>query len=115
MSTIAGEREGRASGRSLFFCESSSFLAGKGIGVQGELFNKGSQQAIKRKDVSAMAKVCFGMIASLDGFINDQHGKLDKLYESFKPSDEINEEMARTGAVVMGRRTYDTGYLCRSL
>lgn len=74
---------------------------------KGELINKGSRQAIKRKGESAMAKVCFGMIASLDGFINDQHGKLDKLYESFKPSDEINEEMARTGAVVMGRRTYD--------
>ncbi|MEZ0481527.1 dihydrofolate reductase family protein [Planococcus sp. SSTMD024] len=54
-----------------------------------------------------MAKVCFGMIASLDGFISDRHGKLDKLYESFKPNDEINEVMANTGAVVMGRRTYD--------
>lgn len=54
-----------------------------------------------------MAKVCFGMIASLDGFISDRHGKLDKLYESFKPNDEINEVMAKTGAVVMGRRTYE--------
>ncbi|MDE4085232.1 dihydrofolate reductase family protein [Planococcus maritimus] len=54
-----------------------------------------------------MTKVCFGMIASLDGFISDRHGKLDKLYESFKPNDEINEVMAKTGAVVMGRRTYD--------
>lgn len=54
-----------------------------------------------------MAKVCFGMITSLDGFISDRHGKLDKLYKSFKPNDEINEVMANTGAVVMGRRTYD--------
>lgn len=54
-----------------------------------------------------MAKVCFGMIASLDGFISDRDGKLDKLYESFKPNDEINEVMANTGAVIMGRRTYD--------
>ena len=54
-----------------------------------------------------MAKVCFGMIVSLDGFVNDRHGKLDKLYESFKPNDEINEVMAKTGAVVMGRRTYE--------
>ncbi|WP_135449538.1 dihydrofolate reductase family protein [Planococcus citreus] len=53
-----------------------------------------------------MAKVCFGMIVSLDGFVSDRHGKLDKLYESFKPNDEINEVMAKTGAVVMGRRTY---------
>lgn len=54
-----------------------------------------------------MAKVCFGMIVSLDGFVSDRHGKLDKLYKSFKPNDEINEVMAKTGAVVMGRRTYD--------
>ena len=54
-----------------------------------------------------MAKVCFGMITSLDGFVSDRDGKLDKLYKSFKPNDEINEVMANTGAVVMGRRTYD--------
>lgn len=54
-----------------------------------------------------MAKVSFGMIVSLDGFVSDRHGKLDKLYKSFKPNDEINEVMAKTGAVVMGRRTYD--------
>ncbi|MFP8783213.1 dihydrofolate reductase family protein [Planococcus plakortidis] len=54
-----------------------------------------------------MAKVCFGMIVSLDGFVSDRHGKLDKLYESFKPNDEINKVMEKTGAVVMGRRTYD--------
>ncbi|MFK8794544.1 dihydrofolate reductase family protein [Planococcus plakortidis] len=54
-----------------------------------------------------MAKACFGMIVSLDGFINDGAGKLDKLYESFEPNEEINEVMAKTGAMVMGRRTYD--------
>ncbi|MGM0896532.1 MAG: dihydrofolate reductase family protein [Bacillota bacterium] len=54
-----------------------------------------------------MAKVCFGMIVSLDGFISDSQGRLDKLYRSFKPNEEINEVMANTGAVIMGRRTYD--------
>lgn len=54
-----------------------------------------------------MAKVCFGMIMSLDGFINDRGGKLDKLYESFEPNDEIEATMANTGSVIMGRNTFD--------
>lgn len=53
-----------------------------------------------------MAKVCVGMVVSLDGFISDRNGELGKLYASFKPNDEINEMMAETGAVVMGRKTF---------
>lgn len=48
-----------------------------------------------------MAKVYFGMIVSLDGFINDRDGKIDKLYESYQPHYEF------PGAVVMGRNSFD--------
>lgn len=48
-----------------------------------------------------MAKVYFGMIVSLDGFINDRYGKIQKLYESYEPHEEF------PGAVVMGRNSFD--------
>ena len=54
-----------------------------------------------------MAKVCFGMIMSLDGFVNDRDGGMDKLYAGFEPNEEINAIMARTGAVILGRRTFN--------
>lgn len=54
-----------------------------------------------------MAKVCFGMIMSLDGFVNDRGGKIDKLYESFEPNEEIEATMANTGSVIMGRKTFE--------
>lgn len=54
-----------------------------------------------------MAKVVWGMIMSVDGFINDRQGSLGKLYASFEPNDEINAAMGKTGAVVMGRNSFD--------
>lgn len=54
-----------------------------------------------------MAKVVWGMIMSVDGFINDRQGSLDKLYASFEPNDDINAAMANTGAVVMGRNSFE--------
>ena len=48
------------------------------------------------------------MILSVDGFINDRNGGLDKLYASFEPNEEINAEMANTGAVVMGRNSFES-------
>lgn len=54
-----------------------------------------------------MAKVVWGMIMSIDGFINDREEKLDKLYASFEPNEEIHAAMARTGAVVMGRSSFE--------
>lgn len=54
-----------------------------------------------------MAKVCFGMVMSLDGFVNDREGGMNKLYASFEPNEEINDMMARTGAVIFGRRTFN--------
>lgn len=53
-----------------------------------------------------MAKVCVGMVVSLDGFISDRNGELGKLYASFKPNAEIKEMMEQTGAVVMGSNTF---------
>ncbi len=66
-----------------------------------------------------MGKVMGGMTISLDGFINDRTGSVSKLYENFDElvaSDMLQEAMRTTGAVVMGRNTYDmangdfTGY-----
>lgn len=54
-----------------------------------------------------MGRVCLGMILSVDGYISDRDGKLGKLYESFEPNEVIQAEMAKTGAVVMGRNTFN--------
>ena len=66
-----------------------------------------------------MAKVLAGMTTSLDGFVEDRHGSVARLYPDFdalRQTDLLQEEIGRTGAVVMGRRAYDmaqgdfTGY-----
>ncbi|HSE29624.1 MAG TPA: dihydrofolate reductase family protein [Candidatus Saccharimonadales bacterium] len=57
-----------------------------------------------------MAKVIFGMSVSVDGFINDKNGSVAELYPDFKEfteSDFMKESIANTGAVVMGRRTFE--------
>lgn len=54
-----------------------------------------------------MSNVVWGMIMSVDGYINDREGKLDKLYASFEPNEEINAAMANTGSVVMGRNSFE--------
>ncbi|MDZ5781937.1 dihydrofolate reductase family protein [Marinococcus luteus] len=54
-----------------------------------------------------MGKVCLGMILSLDGYVNDRNGDMEKLYASFEPDEVIQAEMAKTGAVVMGRNSFD--------
>ncbi|MBZ9753266.1 dihydrofolate reductase family protein [Deinococcus sp. HMF7604] len=57
-----------------------------------------------------MAKVVFGMTMSLDGFINDAHGKVGLLYPDLRAlgqSQVMQEALRTTGAVVMGRRTFD--------
>ncbi|WP_197684186.1 dihydrofolate reductase family protein [Planococcus antarcticus] len=43
----------------------------------------------------------FGMLVSLDGFVNDRNGGIEKLYESYEPREEV------LGAVVMGRNSFD--------
>lgn len=59
-----------------------------------------------------MAKVLLGMTMSLDGFVSDRHGSVDRLYpdmELLQNSEALQEQMRMTGAVVMGRRAYDMG------
>ncbi len=57
-----------------------------------------------------MARVIAGMTISLDGFVADRSGGVERLYPDFdalKGSDYINAAIAETGAVVMGKRTFE--------
>jgi dihydrofolate reductase len=57
-----------------------------------------------------MGKVIVGATMSLDGFMNDRHGDLSRLYpdlEALRRTEMLQEEIQTTGAVVMGRRAYD--------
>jgi dihydrofolate reductase len=66
-----------------------------------------------------MGKVVLGMTMSLDGFVNDRDGSVSRLYVDMGELHEtegLQEAMRDTGAVVMGRRSYEmangdfTGY-----
>jgi dihydrofolate reductase len=57
-----------------------------------------------------VTKVIFGMTMTLDGFINDANGSVALLFPDFdelNQSDLMQESIRTTGAVVMGRRTFD--------
>lgn len=57
-----------------------------------------------------MAKVIAGMAMSLDGFINDKNGSVDKLYPDFNELHDVTsfkEMIKNTGAVIMGRHVYE--------
>jgi dihydrofolate reductase len=57
-----------------------------------------------------LGKVRFGMTMSLDGFVADRRGDVGVLYPDFatmRQSEALKEVVASTGAVAMGRRTYD--------
>lgn len=66
-----------------------------------------------------MGRVIVGTTMSLDGFMNDRNGSVAPLYpdlEALRDTEVLQESMQSTGAVVMGRRTFDmaqgdfTGY-----
>jgi dihydrofolate reductase len=66
-----------------------------------------------------MGKIIVGMTISLDGFVTDRNGSVARLYPDladFGQSDVMQDAIQSTGAVIMGRRTYDmssgdfTGY-----
>jgi dihydrofolate reductase len=66
-----------------------------------------------------MGNVIIGATMSLDGFMNDRNGDISRLYPDFEElhrTEMLREEIRATGAVVMGRRSYDmaegdlTGY-----
>jgi dihydrofolate reductase len=59
-----------------------------------------------------MSKVIVGMSMSLDGFINDRSGSVAPLYADFEEMAEsamLKDAIANTGAVVMGRSSFEMG------
>ncbi len=57
-----------------------------------------------------MGNVIIGATLSLDGFMNDRHGEVIRLYpdlQALRSTEMLQEEIRTTGAVVMGRRAYD--------
>lgn len=59
-----------------------------------------------------MAKVIFGMTMSLDGFVTDEAGSVSRLYADYadlRDSEYMQSTIRDTGAVVMGRRTFEMG------
>lgn len=57
-----------------------------------------------------MAKVILGMALSLDGYSNDRDGSVARLYPdmaALRESQPLQESIRDTGAVVMGRHTFD--------
>jgi dihydrofolate reductase len=59
-----------------------------------------------------MGKVIGGMTLSLDGFVSDIQGDVSQLYPdlgALANTEMLLEEIRTTGAVVMGRNTYNMG------
>jgi dihydrofolate reductase len=59
-----------------------------------------------------MARVIGGMTISLDGFVNERNGDVSRLYPDItglRDHEVIQEAIATTGAVIMGRHSYDMG------
>lgn len=59
-----------------------------------------------------MARVIAGMTMSLDGFVSDRNGEVGRLYpdmEAMQQTEQLQEAIRSTGAVVMGRRSYEMG------
>ena len=59
-----------------------------------------------------MARVIAGMTMSLDGFVSDRNGEVGRLYpdmEAMRQSEQLQEAIQSTRAVVMGRRSYEMG------
>jgi len=59
-----------------------------------------------------MGKIVGGMTLSLDGFVSDSHGDVSRLYPDLGElgeTDMLQEEIRTTGAVVMGRHSYNMG------
>lgn len=57
-----------------------------------------------------MGKVVLGMTMSLDGFINDRSGSVEVLYPNLaalRETGPLQESIRNTGAVVMGRHSFD--------
>lgn len=60
----------------------------------------------------ARGKVVIGMTMSLDGFVNDRKGQVEKLYPdlaTLRKTKALRDAIKNTGAVVMGRGAYQMG------
>jgi dihydrofolate reductase len=56
-----------------------------------------------------LAKVIVGMTVSVDGFVADARGSVGRLYADLaelRETEYMREAIAETGAVIMGRRTF---------
>jgi dihydrofolate reductase len=59
-----------------------------------------------------VGRVIAGMTMSLDGFVADADGNVDRLYADFADLREtpyMTATIAETGAVIMGRKTFEMG------
>jgi dihydrofolate reductase len=59
-----------------------------------------------------LGKVIGGMTHSLDGFVSDLHGDVGRLYPDLgelRNTEVLEEEIRTTGAVVLGRNSYNMG------
>src|SRR3979411_94486 len=59
-----------------------------------------------------MARVIAGMTMSLDGFVADSAGRVDRLYPdlaALRGTDYMNALIEETGAGIMGKRTFEMG------
>ncbi len=59
-----------------------------------------------------MGKVIAGMTMSLDGFVADADGNVDRLYADLadlRGTTYMTDTIAETGAVIMGRKTFEMG------
>lgn len=59
-----------------------------------------------------MTKVILGITMSLDGFINDRDGSVERLYpdlDTLRYEAPLEESIKNTGAMVMGRKTFAMG------
>jgi dihydrofolate reductase len=59
-----------------------------------------------------MGKVIGGMTFSLDGFVSDPQGDVSRLYPDLgelRTTETLQEEIRTTGAVLMGRNSYNMG------
>lgn len=59
-----------------------------------------------------MSKVVVGTTMSLDGFINDRNGSVERLYPdlgALRDTEMLQDSIRTTGAVVMGRHAFEMG------
>ena len=59
-----------------------------------------------------MGQVILGMSVSLDGFIHDKDGSVNRLYADLQEIDykeQFQDAIRMSGAVIMGRRSYEMG------